>query len=361
MLPALQLDRELLRREGISSEQLAKYFPSYLLQPEPIAYGCLEAVGVYLLEWGIQFSIKVFLRPRKGGVGKLEQTEVNAVYRREAASYDKKHRMTTRGKDTMWRRSVGWFIVSKIRAGQNNKPRILDLCTGTGLAIKEMNLVLKDWATEASFVGLDYNREMLNAGSTIPNVTLEWGNATDFAETATPRNDGLKRFPANSFDFVTQIFGIGGIKNYRSTFLEALKVLKPGGYYCIIDMHRPIASQATWWPIFGFWIRSPLVEAATYSMTTIPLALRRLWGWHDPTFDFYEAPLTVWQDTESKWWGYKVQYFVVESQRWWVGLPVMPVGFLFLRKESLTEKEASERSIILKSIQIQLAAKQSTG
>ena len=352
--PALLVDPSRLSEAGVSSEEFGAYFPRYLREIPFLGCGSLRYMGLEFMQWLLQLSVKIFLHPRKDLVGDLVINEVEKVYNREAATYDVKHHLTTHGMDTVWRRLASWSVAT---IGRNNSGvvTVLDLCTGTGLTIREMATLLSEWGISGSVTGLDYNVKMLDIASSRNgsyrgiDVHFVRGDAMNLSRDEQSA-DGLERFAANSFDAVTQMFGIGGISDPLLVFQGVLQILKSGGQFFLIDMHQPIANQPGEWPFLLKWFRFPRLEAMTYEKTTIPLVLNRLWGWRDATLDFYLLPLVTWQDTNGFRWGFKVANFEVESQRWWLGLPIMPVAKIIVEKVTIDEREFVKRQKILSLI-----------
>lgn len=309
--------------------------PSYLSRPQVLARTAIGRIMLQLTQWPIQWFIRLFLIPRGGDVGNLSTPEVMRVYDREARSYDRKHHFTTRGQDTMWRRYAAWCVVNMAR--RLERPvRVLDLCTGTGLTIEQIITMMRLWNLSASVIGLDLNGPMLQVArqrSFPPGwAAFIKGDACD------------PPLPTESIDVVTQVFGIGGIPDPLPVFRSVLRVLRVGGEFCLIDMHQPIAELPGEIPLVR-WIRTPNLEALTYTATTIPLALARLWGWRDTTRDFYLAPLSVdLRPRDRQWYGFEIMSFSQESERWWFGLPVMPTARLLIRKVPITPEEAARRN-----------------
>ncbi|MEX1112518.1 MAG: class I SAM-dependent methyltransferase [Candidatus Andersenbacteria bacterium] len=329
-----------------------QYFPSYLSQPT--CFHCSSARYAWhaFVQRLIQLSIKLMLQPRRNDSGALDPYVVDDVYTREAATYDRKHHLTTRGQDTMWRRYAGWQVTA-LGTARAQPVAILDLCTGTGLAVFEVANILAAHSVSATITGLDRNQAMLGRAHSYDaqhsGVTTQFvhGDAASLVNTRSSSDD-FARFAPGTFDAVTQVFGIGGISEPLPVFEEVLAVLNEGGWFVLVDMHCPIASQPGEWPLFLKWLRTPLLEAVTYQHTTIPLALRRLWAWRDPTLDFYLLPLVTYQDSATgEWWGYETISRVVESERWWLSLPLMPVARMVVRKVRLTQSEAAYRQQLL--------------
>lgn len=345
---ALAVDPSRLFEAGVSGEEFGAYFPRYLREPAVLDCGSVIYAWLQFIQLLIRASIKLFLKPRSDAAGKLDIKEVEQVYNREAVTYDVKHHLTTHGMDTTWRREISWSVAM---VGRNNGGlvSVLDLCTGTGLTIREMAPLLSDWGISGSVVGLDYNTKMLDIArsrnSSYPGINVRFvrGDAMNLVRSEQPPVEGLDRFDPNSFDAVTQMFGIGGISDPLLVFQGVLQILKPGGHYCLVDMHQPIAGQPGEWPFLLKWCRFPRLETMTYEKTTIPLALNRLWGWRDTTLDFYLLPLITWQDSDGGRWGFKVINFEVESQHWWLGLPIMPVGKIIVEKVIIDDEEEFAR------------------
>ena len=327
------------------SVELKKYFPRYVLEPTPLNLGIFERIWIGAIVGFIKMIIWIFLNPRKTSVGGLDKEEVNAVYSREARTYNSKHHLTTRGQDLFWRRWAGWAIVSLCR-NNSYSAKILDLCTGTGLTIKEIITVLEGWGIEAKITGLDYNANML----TIARSSVE--SASENISVCFARGDATKlTYKSNSFDFVSQIFGIGGIDKPDKDFEEALRVLKPGGHFIMADIHRPIPELPGEWPFLLKWLRSSALEMSVHERVTVPLALKRLWAWRDPTPTFYLLPLAVIEDSGG-FWGFKTNFFEVTSERWWLGLPIMWTGKIIAKKVSVSKEIYEARKAVLESCKI---------
>lgn len=220
--------------------------------------------------------------------------------------------------------------------------------------------VAEETGTRLHVVGIDYNEAMLNvakrrfdlhekkSSKQCGNSTVEFYHA-DATALIGGENACSKRFLPESFDVVSQIFGIGGIAQPLKVFDGVLQILREGGAYCLVDMHQPVSRLPGQWPFFGAWLETPSFETYTYLTTTIPLALARLWAWRDTTLDFYLAPLTTLEDNGVKW-GFKIVSRVIEAERWWLGLPVMPTCELVLEKVRISETEWQTRRNLLSKL-----------
>jgi len=350
--PVITIDWLIVKELGISEKELNHYLPKYISNPVPLSYGWCRWFWFNLIRLFIAGSIWVFLRPRLKSTGKLDQSEVDSVYNKEAKTYNKKHHLTTRGIDLVWRRATAWFavILGRNRPGQLT---ILDLCTGTGLVPESMVTIFSEWNIRATIFGLDYNSKMLAQAkrrvSSNQSITVNFvrGDATNLVKgERKPTEKTMVQFAPNSFDAITQMCGIGGISEPLRVFDDVLRILKPDGQFFMSDMHRPISTLPGEWPFLLKWCRFSIFEAFVYEKITVPLALKRLWGWQDPTVLFYFLPLTTYQDSQGKWWGFEVKVFEQESQRWWLSLPIMPVAKIAVEKVRLDEEVAKERGRI---------------
>jgi ubiquinone/menaquinone biosynthesis C-methylase UbiE len=248
------------------------------------------------------------------------------VYATLAKRYSLIHHLTTHGQDLQWRRAAAFFIMAEYLPNMPTGKIIgLDLCTGIGLSIKEMARVFDFYGIKYQLTGLDYSQGMLREAkkqvqdSLKENIDFVRGDATDL----------ISRFEPDSFDFVTQVAGVG-INNMESTAKGVLEVLKPGGRYFLADVHCPIKKLPGEW-FFGKWFSFPEFESVTYRESTVPLVLNRLLGWQDPTPNFYKA-MEATCVVKGQGWRFEVLTFHVLQEPWWLGLPIMPVAKLGLRK-----------------------------
>lgn len=350
--PILPFDPVSLTEAEVDENDFYTYFPKYLYNPTSLECGTTKYVLLESIQILLRILVAVTLRPGRTQIENLDLHEVEKVYNREAITYDIKHHLTTRGKDSSWRRQAGWFVVAESRK-KGGYLSVLDLCTGTGLTVLEMVSSLSHWGIRASVTGLDYNTKMLDIARSrklnCQDITIRFvrGNAMELVRENAPIADEMAYFKVGSVDVITQVFGVGGISDPISVFNGVLQILSPGGKFLLTDMHQPIAEQAGEWPFLLKWCKFPMLEAYTYNRSTKPIVLNRLWGWRDPTLDYYLLPLIVWEDTANNKWGFSILNFEVESQRWWFGLPLMPVGKIIVEKTRINDEEFEKRRKIL--------------
>ncbi len=108
---------------------------------------------------------------------------------------------------------------------------VLDLCTGTG---KLAFLLAKKVGERGSVCGLDFCREMLveaerKLSPRASNVSFVFSDAKE------------SNFTENTFDAVTVSFGMRNIPDTASALRQALRVLKPGGKFCCLELTPPTA------------------------------------------------------------------------------------------------------------------------
>lgn len=149
---------------------------------------------------------------------------VQAMFARIAPGYDKANLWMSLGIDRMWRRRA-------IRAlGPAADGDVLDLCAGT----LDFSLALLGRAR--SVVAADFCAPMLEVGRTrLPpgaNVRIVVADAREL-----PLPDG-------SVDGIVAGFGIRNVPEPERAVAEALRVLRPGGRFVVVDFFRPTSMLA---------------------------------------------------------------------------------------------------------------------
>ncbi len=105
--PILSIDMHHLEELGISPKELRRYFPRHILNPTPLKCGLIKHIWLKLILSILAMLVKIFLRPRLMSIKNLDREEVKKVYSEQAATYNKKHHLTTYGMDIIWRRLAG--------------------------------------------------------------------------------------------------------------------------------------------------------------------------------------------------------------------------------------------------------------
>ena len=308
-----------------------------------------------------------------------DHDNIRALYDSESRRYLHSHAKTTCREDDAWRLWLGQALVTKIQEVniRHRRPaQHLDLFAGSGLSYLSQAKVFHLYGVSVNSTLLDASAGMLDvaAKSTIPRVeqqdyakfiapdlaqadkqarrkecprTVEILQANPDGNGSAPiadaQNAGL--LPADSLDVASIMFGLGAIPLGKAFSLahSLLRLLKDGGRFATIDMHKPVAELAArWaWPI-PLELRSPWLEQEGYRRITVPYVLRRLWGWYDPSLYPHLMKLAVIK-TNDAWYGWEEILFEIRSRRWDFGMPVMPTYQQVLVKVRISQQEAAER------------------
>ena len=146
------------------------------------------------------------------------------MFDRIAARYDFLNRVMSLGMDRSWRNATAKAL--KLKPGH----RVLDLATGTAdlaleIASRDPSLVV---------VGLDPSTQMLEVGrrkvtrsAYAKQIELVEGDAQ-----ALP-------FENQSFDGVCIAFGIRNVPNRLQALREMVRIVRPGGRVCVLELSEP--------------------------------------------------------------------------------------------------------------------------
>jgi demethylmenaquinone methyltransferase/2-methoxy-6-polyprenyl-1,4-benzoquinol methylase len=141
-----------------------------------------------------------------------------AMFDESADLYDRLERWTGLGRGARYRREA------LRRAGLKPGMRVLDVGTGTGLVARE---ALKLLGPEGRLTGLDPSPAMLAAARKVLSIEMVEGRAE-----AIP-------LPGGEFDFLSMGYALRHVTDLHTTFRECLRVLKPGGIVCILELAHP--------------------------------------------------------------------------------------------------------------------------
>lgn len=350
----------------IPKEEILKYIPGFVIEPLTVYVGrymyAVYNVFVSFFLVLVRFRLRAFAYryPRSP----FHQNEVEHVYHREARYYEEKHHVTTNFRDTWWRRALGFDVVSYSRTRKQNNVCIVDIGTGLGLSLEEMFRVFREFQISVEAHGLDYNESMLKEAKRVivPRMQKE-GLLSKERHIIFVRGDGRNLtgsqskeidffyFPLSSIDCVTIMCGIGGIDLPYESFREQLMILKEGGIVSMIDIHRPMVSFPLHWPAFFRIFGNHIFAFMAWQRGTLPLVLRAIWGWQDPTPIFYKAPLVTWYDKDvDKYYGFEISSFNYTTEPWWFGLPLMSTAKILMRKIVLDKEEYEKRVKVFHSL-----------
>jgi demethylmenaquinone methyltransferase/2-methoxy-6-polyprenyl-1,4-benzoquinol methylase len=197
-----------------------------------------------------------------------------AMFNESADLYDQLEWWTGLGRGPLYRREA------LERAGLLPGMHVLDVGAGTGLVARE---ALKLIGPEGRLVALDPSPAMLaEARKVLPIETVE-----GYAE-AIP-------LPGDRFDFLSMGYALRHVTDLETTFSEFLRVLKPGGTVCILEMAYPENRL----------LRAALKFHLRYLVPTLArLLLRRrgsaqLWEYFWETIEACVPPATIQEALEK--------------------------------------------------------------
>ncbi len=175
-----------------------------------------------------------------------KHAQVREMFDNIAPAYDVMNRMMTLGIDRSWRRKA-------VRTVAGTQPvAILDIATGTG----DLAILLANSIPGATVTGVDLSDGMLEVGrrkvaeaGLADRISFRTGDAL-----ALPFDD-------NTFDAITVAYGVRNFEHLRDGYAEMLRVLRPGGMLCVLELSTPA---------------NPLVKPfyAAYTRGVIPLVGR---------------------------------------------------------------------------------------
>jgi len=292
-------------------------------------------------------AVSIILRP--SGIEDVQQ-----LYSREAENYDFKHHLTTAYNNSVLRKDVANDVrgILTVRRDNTEGVSILDLASGTGLTIEAISKILPKSLPGVELYGLDMTEKMIEVGQKRlgrkTEIQLVKGDAMNFISSEKGiMPDSSIKFKPDSFDFITSVFGIGGIENSVKCFEQQLSGLKEGGIAIMIDIHKPSLKPEDIKMPFGIPASAGFIKQA-WEKTIKPIVLQKLWRWKDPTVNFYKMPLVAIHDEEKdKYFGFEVVKREVKNMKWWFGLPVMTVAKLTVKKIPISREEFLIKQSIL--------------
>lgn len=163
--------------------------------------------------------------------GKTQQVEL--MFDNIAPAYDRMNAVMSFGMHRRWRnKALNYARKALSENGINVVNNILDIATGTGdVAIK-----LAQEFPDAEITGADISSGMLEiARRKCEHLPEKMRNRLLFEVAdclALPYSD-------NSFDLITVAYGVRNFEHLEQGYAEMLRVLRPGGVVCVIELSRP--------------------------------------------------------------------------------------------------------------------------
>jgi demethylmenaquinone methyltransferase/2-methoxy-6-polyprenyl-1,4-benzoquinol methylase len=151
--------------------------------------------------------------------------QVEAMFDNIAPTYDALNHRLSWNIDRYWRNKA-------IRRLQTHKPQvILDMATGTG----DFALLAAEKLKPQQIIGADISEGMMDIGR---KKTTEKGydNIISFER----QDCTALSYTDDSFDAVIAAFGIRNFQDLEKGLSEMLRVLKPGGVLCVLELTQPI-------------------------------------------------------------------------------------------------------------------------
>lgn len=193
---------------------------------------------------------------------------VRQLFDRTAGDYDRIERAMAFGSGSWYRRkALG-------RAGLLPGMRVLDIGVGTGLTARQAAGLV---GGSGQVIGVDPSSGMIRSARVPAGVELLMGSAE--AIPAAPE----------SADFLCMGYALRHIADLSAAFREFMRVLKPGGSICLLEITRPAA-------------RLPRTFLKAYLRSVVPLMARmlgrdpespRLMRYYWDTIDACAAPAEI--------------------------------------------------------------------
>lgn len=166
---------------------------------------------------------------------------VKGMFGRIARWYDFLNHFLSLGQDYYWR----YRLVRAARPNPNGM--VLDLAAGT----MDVSVELVRQYPEIRVAALDFTYEMLQQGKI---TKLQKGRERVVLPA---QADGrLLPLPDVSMDAATIAFGIRNIVPREAAYAEVLRVLKPGGRFCILEFGT--GSRRVWKGVYNFYLNTLL-------------------------------------------------------------------------------------------------------
>lgn len=190
------------------------------------------------------------------------------MFNEGAPGYDVAERLTALGSGSWYRRDV------LRRNGVGPGVRVLDVAAGTGLVTQEAVTLVGD---SGSVIALDPSPGMLEQLRKKVKVrTIE-----AFAESI-PLED-------RCVDFVSMGYALRHVSDLDKVFSEYLRVLRPGGKVCVMEISRPESRLARAWLKFHIGVVVPVAALLMGKRQQVS----RLWAYYSDTIEAAVDPAKV--------------------------------------------------------------------
>ncbi len=156
--------------------------------------------------------------------------QVGEMFDAIAPAYDFMNTMMTGGLHVRWRNKA--LKMASERLEDSNPQAVLDVACGTG----DVSFRLHELFPDAQITGLDLSPGMLE----IAKKKLSAMDESAKKHISFIEGDSLKMpFADDTFDMVTVAYGVRNFEHLEDGYREMLRVLKPGGVLCVIELSEP--------------------------------------------------------------------------------------------------------------------------
>lgn len=170
---------------------------------------------------------------------RAKTVQVREMFDSIAPAYDWMNRAMTFGVDKMWRRCAV-NIISK-----DNPKRIIDIATGTG----DLAIAIARRIPSARITGLDLSEGMVAIGQ------RKVGEAGLSSRINLMTGDCLAMpFDDASADAITVAYGVRNFEHLDRGYAEMLRVLRPGGLLCVVELSTPVNPLVK--PFYKFYTKA---------------------------------------------------------------------------------------------------------
>jgi len=198
---------------------------------------------------------------------------VRELFDQAARDYDRVESLMAFGSGPRYRRDA------LVRAGLASGMRVLDVAIGTGLVARE---ALRVVGPGGAVVGIDVSAGMLGRAAASLPVRLVQARSEQLA------------FDRTTFDFVSLGYALRHL-DQPAAFAEMLRVLRPGGIACVLEISAPTTSILR--RALGLYIGrvGPLAARLIGSKK----ATRDLWRYFWYTIEHAVPPATVLENLSA--------------------------------------------------------------
>jgi len=148
---------------------------------------------------------------------------VRQLFDRTAGDYDRIERVMALGSGSLYRR------LALVRAGLTKGMRVVDVGVGTGLLARQAAHLVDESGT---VTGIDPSPGMIRSARVPPGVELLIGSAETIPVSAA------------TADFLCMGYALRHVTDITAALREFLRVLKPGGRICLLEITRPAGPVA---------------------------------------------------------------------------------------------------------------------